>query len=106
MNRRTATLLAAAAALGLAGIATAEVSENFGTYCAVCHGEDGKAQTEKGRQKRARNFTDRKWQASVDDARLVRSVTRGHDKMPKFGDKLSPEEIQALVKEVRSFAGK
>ncbi len=107
MTRRTA-VSAAASALAFVFLcaalpARAERSANYETYCTVCHGEDGKAQTEKGKEKHARNFTDRKWQDSVDDARLVKSVTKGHDKMPKFGDKLSPEEIKGLVKEVRSF---
>ncbi len=79
-------------------------SETFTTYCAVCHGDDGTGNTEEGKKKGARNFTNAKWQASVDDARLIKSITKGHDKMPAFGKKLSEDEIKALVKEVRSFA--
>ncbi len=106
MTLRSLAIPAAFTLLAAALPAGAQRSENFVTYCAVCHGEDGKAQTEKGKEKGARNFTNKKWQDSVDDARLVKSVTKGHDKMPKFGDKVSPEEIKELVKEVRSFAGK
>ena len=79
-------------------------SETFLTYCAQCHGEDGTGNTEEGKKKGARNFTNAKWQASVDDARLIKSITKGHDKMPAFGKKLSEDEIKALVKEVRSLA--
>ena len=79
-------------------------SETFTTYCAICHGDDGSGNTEEGKKKGARNFTNAKWQASVDDARLIKSITKGHDKMPAFGKKLSEDEIKALVKEVRSFA--
>lgn len=109
MNRRPVAVVATTAALALVTAALparAERSEIFTTYCVVCHGEDGKAQTEKGKEKRARDFTNAKWQSKVDDARLEKSITKGHDKMPKFGDKLSPEEIKALVKEVRSFVGR
>lgn len=81
-------------------------SENFQTYCVTCHGEDGKAQTDEGKKKKARDMTNKKWQDSVDDARLQKSITKGHDKMPAFGKKLSEDEIKALVKEVREIGGK
>ncbi|HTS02526.1 MAG TPA: c-type cytochrome [Thermoanaerobaculia bacterium] len=99
--------LAAVAALAAVPLTAADArSENFETYCAVCHGEDGKAQTEKGKEKGARDFTNAKWQDKVDDARLARSITKGHDKMPSFEKKLSADEIKALVAEVRTFAKK
>jgi len=101
-----AAAVAASALLAPAAVAADARSENFQTYCAVCHGEDGKAQTEKGKEKGARDFTNAKWQEKVDDARLIRSVTKGHDKMPSFEKKLSPDEIKALVAEVRTFAKK
>lgn len=107
--KRPDALLAILGVLALAAAparAAAPLSDNFVTYCTVCHGEDGKGQTEKGKEKGARDFTDRKWQAAVDDARLEKSITKGRDKMPKFGDKLSPDEIKALVKEVRAFGGR
>ncbi|HKC24625.1 MAG TPA: cytochrome c [Thermoanaerobaculia bacterium] len=105
---RRSLLLAVPAALVLALAAPARAqtghSENYTTYCAVCHGDDGKAQTEKGKEKRARDFTNKKWQEKVADDRLETSITKGHDKMPAFKSKLSADEIKALVKEVRSFA--
>jgi cytochrome c6 len=81
-------------------------SELFQTYCAQCHGEDGKAQTEEGKKKKARDFTNKKWQDSVSDDQLVSSVTKGREKMPKFGKKISPEEIKSLIQEVREIGGK
>ncbi len=79
-------------------------SENFQTYCSVCHGDDGTAQTEQGKKKGARDFTNAKWQDKVDDARLIHSITKGHGKMPSFEKKLSADEIKALVAEVRTLA--
>jgi len=87
-------------------VAADERSENFQMFCSVCHGDDGKARTEQGRKKGARDFTNARWQDKVDDARLVRSVTKGHEKMPSFEKKLSADEIKALVAEVRSLAKK
>lgn len=110
MSRRTVsailTLTFAAALLGARPAAAAAASESYTTYCAVCHGDDGKAQTEEGKKKNARDLTSKKWQDSVDDARLQASITKGRGKMPKWGGKLSEDDIKALVKEVRSFAGK
>ena len=106
MRRSLLLGVPAALVLALAAPAPAQTghSENFTTYCAVCHGDDGKGQTEKGKEKGARDFTSKKWQASVTDDRLEASVTKGRGKMPSFKSKLSADEIKALVKEVRSFA--
>ena len=49
----------------------------FKQYCAKCHGEDGKADTPRGKQMKARNFTDAEWQQSMSDADLIDSVTNG-----------------------------
>jgi cbb3-type cytochrome c oxidase subunit III len=81
-------------------------SENFQTHCSVCHGDDGKGQTEEGRKKKARDLTNAKWQDSIDDTRIVRSITKGHAEMPAFGKKLTESEIKALAAEVRSLARK
>ena len=73
--------------------------------CASCHGEDGKAQTTKGKNLKARNFTDAEWQADKTNADLIKTVTEGKDDMPPFGKKLTPEQIESLVKnDVRGFA--
>jgi len=93
----------AALALGAAAPARA-ASETYQTFCAVCHGDDGKAQTEKGKEKGARDFTSKKWQKSVDDDRLQASIEKGKGKMPSFKGKVADDDIKALVKEVRSFA--
>ena len=106
-------VLAAVFATALAAIlaappvsAAAARSENYETYCSVCHGDDGTGQTEQGKKKGARDLTSARWQDKVDDARLTRSITKGHEKMPSFEKKLSADEIKALVAEVRTLAKK
>lgn len=99
--------VAVALALLLAAPALAEEPKRsalWDAYCTVCHGPDGKAQTEEGRKKKARNLSDARWQASVSDDRLISSIRRGRDNMPTFGKKLNDEQIKALVTEVRSLA--
>jgi len=98
----TALLFAPAPALQAADAR----SENWQTYCAVCHGDNGKAQTEEGKKKKARDLTNAKWQDTIDDARIVKSITKGHDEMPAFGKKMTEPEIKALAAEVRSLAKK
>lgn len=109
--KRNAFVMTAAAALALAApgrpLAAADArSENWQTHCSVCHGDDGKGQTEEGRKKKARNLTNEKWQDTLDDARIVNSITKGKHDMPSFRKKLTDEEIKALAAEVRSLVRK
>jgi mono/diheme cytochrome c family protein len=79
----------------------------FLEYCAKCHGQDGTANTPKGKQLMARDFTDAEWQSSKTDAKLIKTVTEGGEDMPTFGKKLTKEQIESLVKnDVRRFAKK
>ena len=107
MTRHTAMASLATLVLCLVAFPTAARaegrSENFQTYCTPCHGDDGKAETEQGKKKGARDLTKKKWQASVKDDRLIESITKGRGKMPAFGKKLSEDEIKALVKDVRDL---
>ncbi|HEX9638298.1 MAG TPA: cytochrome c [Acidobacteriota bacterium] len=74
--------------------------------CAPCHGEDGKGQTPAGKMLKARNHTDPEWQKSVTDEQLIESITNGTGNMPKWGDKLSAEQIRGLVEVVvRGLSG-
>ena len=108
MKKNAVVTLSAALVLAAARplIAGDTRSENWQTHCSVCHGDDGKGQTEEGKKKKARNLTNAKWQDTIDDVRIVRSITKGHDKMPAFGKKLTEPEIKALAAEVRSLVNK
>ncbi len=77
----------------------------FENECQKCHGKDGKG-TKRGKKLGSPDFTDGKWQDSVTDVQLIKSITNGKKKMPAQKHKLSPEEIKAVVKYVRIFAPK
>ena len=77
----------------------------FKNECKKCHERDGKG-SKRGKKLGAPDFTDAEWQASVTDEQLIASVTNGKKKMPKQEEKLSPEEIKAMIKYVRMFAPK
>ena len=104
-NTIPALVLAAYASLAAAAFTPSKL---FVERCSKCHGEDGRAQTPKGKKMKARDFNDTEFQRGKTDAQLIDSVTNGTEKdMPPFGKVLSPEEIERLVKEdVRGFAKK
>jgi cytochrome c oxidase cbb3-type subunit 3 len=107
MSRKLGLAVAVLGACFVAGTLRGEESGRspaWETYCSVCHGSDGKSNTEEGRKRRARNLTEARWLASVSDARLEGSIRRGRDRMPAFGRKLSDEQVKALVAEIRALA--
>jgi len=69
--------------------------------CAGCHGADGKGNPN---MKDVPNFADAAWQKKETDAEFIKTIKNGHKPMPAYKDKLSDQEIQALVAYVRSFA--
>ena len=85
--------------------------KKYETFCVSCHGVDGKAQgpAAMAMQPRPRNFTDKNWQKSVDDKRLVKVLQEGGQSvglsasMAAWGGVLSDDDIDAVVKYVRQF---
>jgi mono/diheme cytochrome c family protein len=77
----------------------------FVKNCAPCHGPDGRARTPVARRLGVKDLTVSK----VTDEEIVKSIQKGRpDKsgklvMPSFGDKVSPAEIEALVKTVKAL---
>jgi|SRR5690348_71303 len=78
-----------------------DAGDLFKSKCSMCHGPDGKGFS----AIHTPDFTDPKWQASKKDAELKDAIKNGRkDTMMKgFGDKLSDEEIDSLVKFIRSL---
>jgi cbb3-type cytochrome c oxidase subunit III len=75
----------------------------FAENCATCHGQNGRAHTFHGWLVGAQNLTDPEWQADTTDGQIINAIKTGPSVMPAFEKKLSPSEIQALAKYVRSF---
>jgi len=77
--------------------------------CIKCHGEDGKGDTEKGRELKAPDFTSAAYQKETNDQEMTDTILNGSkDKMlqilmPPYKDKLTREEVQVLVRYVRSL---
>ena len=76
------------------------------THCKTCHGTDGKP-TDLGVGLEARDFTDAAWQAKATDEQIIKQINDGTpEKMMPFKEKLTPDEVKALVPVVRSFGKK
>src|SRR4030095_9205216 len=80
----------------------------FTKDCAVCHGDDGKGglKTVEGEKLKVPSLLEGHALKHLDED-FVDQINNGGDGMPKFKDKLSPDEINALVRFVRhEFQGK
>jgi mono/diheme cytochrome c family protein len=76
----------------------------FKERCVRCHGADGRGQTVIGGMLEVPDFTDKAWwKDDVENERLIESVRNGKGAMPKFGKKLTSQQIALLVTYLRRF---
>ena len=73
--------------------------------CASCHGADGKGQSPMGKKMNLRDLGSPEVQKQT-DKELYDWTAIGKGKMPGYKDKLSDEEIKALVAHMRGLAKK
>jgi cytochrome c6 len=103
------TLAAALMLVGSAAFA-AEIPENWSKNCASCHGPDGAGHTKAGRMAQVKDMTNPDYQKSFTDAQAAKQIKEGlkdpsgKEKMRAFGDKLSDDDVKALVAYVRSLS--
>lgn len=69
------------------------------THCEECHGADGKSNTVKGRKKSASDLT----KSKISDAKGFKIIKFGQGEMPAYKDKLTDEEITALMEYTKTF---
>jgi len=81
---------------------------NYAKHCSACHGDEGKGGLVKVEKVKLKVPSLREGHATEHpDEKLVKQITKGGDGMPKFSDKLSPEQINAMVRFIRhEFQGK
>ena len=101
-------LTAAFLSLALSGVARADdVTTIWTKQCKSCHGMDGKADTETGRKNKTPDITTEKWQTNPKhtDAWIRAVIANGipKTKMKGYSEKLSAEQIDALVAHVRTL---
>jgi cytochrome c553 len=86
----------------------ADAKANWANNCAQCHGASGNADTKMGKILNAKNLTDPAVQSSFTDAQAAAAIKDGVKeggkmKMKAFGDKLSGDDVKALVAYVRTL---
>ena len=105
---KTLAIVAACLAVTSSALIGAEVGENWTKHCGSCHGKDGKGDTKAGKKAEAKDLTDAKVQASFNDDQAFQRVKEGYkedgkERMKPFKDKLSDDEIKALIAFVRTL---
>jgi cytochrome c553 len=86
----------------------ADALANWTKHCASCHGKDGKGQTKAGKMAGVKDQTDAQYQTGLTDDKMFAAIKEGlkegtKEKMKPFKDKLSDDEIKALIAHVRSL---
>ncbi|HET7437081.1 MAG TPA: cytochrome c [Thermoanaerobaculia bacterium] len=96
-----AVLLIAAVTLAPAAFA-ADGAATYKAKCAACHGADGKGDSAMGKKLGLRDLGSPEVQKQTDQ-QLHDWTANGKGKMPAYKDKLSADEIKALVVHMRTF---
>lgn len=84
----------------VASAGDASAADLYAKKCAMCHGKDGVA---KEMAKGSANLGDPAWQKSTSREAVEKIITDGKGKMPKYQDKMSPEQIKAVAAHVLSL---
>jgi mono/diheme cytochrome c family protein len=77
-------------------------ADTFKARCAPCHGKTGKGDTKMGQHFRLRDLGSPDVQKQSEDE-LVAIIAKGKGKMPPYRAKLTREQIEDLVKFIRSL---
>ena len=97
--------LAAIVLLAPIRVSGADAQKIYADTCVPCHGEDGRGRTPQGRKIGAKDLG----QSKLGEAEILRQINdgskdaKGVQKMPAFKDRLSQDQIEALVAYVKSF---
>jgi len=77
-------------------------ADTFKAKCAACHGATGKGDTKMGQNLKLRDLGSADVQKQSEDE-LEAIISKGKGKMPAYGGKLTKEQIDDLVKFIRSL---
>jgi mono/diheme cytochrome c family protein len=85
--------------------AQSDAAKVYKTNCVLCHAADGSGSSPAGKAMKAKDLRSQEVQEKT-DVELAEFITQGKDKMPAFGKKLKPDDIQHLVAYIREMATK
>jgi mono/diheme cytochrome c family protein len=100
--------LALLLSFSLATAARAEdtTAEVWTAKCKSCHGPDGRAQTQMGKKEAIVDMSQPAWQQAQTNEDIREAIADGsprNKKMKAYKDKLTPQQIDALVAYIRTF---
>jgi mono/diheme cytochrome c family protein len=104
-RRRGLCLVFVGAMLGLPFSTRTFAESAADTYkkkCSACHGAKGAGDTLLGKNLKLRPLNSPEVQ-DKSDAELTMIISKGRNKMPRYDDKLSKDQIRVLVEYVRSL---
>jgi mono/diheme cytochrome c family protein len=100
-----------ASVIGFAAALTARAADGkalWDQHCAMCHGVDGKGQTNMGKRLGAKDYTDPAVQAALSDDAATTAIKEGFKNkegktVMRPAQNLSDDEIKSLVAYLRTF---
>ena len=108
MNKKQISVLLILIATALPGFAAEDAAKTlFAQKCSSCHAKDGKGNPAMAKMFKldasALDLTS-KMTIEKKDEELIAITTKGHGKMPAYGEKLKAEQIESLVGYIRSLS--
>jgi mono/diheme cytochrome c family protein len=107
-----ATLVTAAAIFSLSAVTPPSDATNFqsvkslyASKCAVCHGNDGSANTAKGKELKVRNLRSEEFK-KMTDAKAMEVLLKGKGKMEGYEKTLGKEKLTELLAYCRELSNK
>jgi len=89
-------------ATGILAVAQDSPAALYKAKCSSCHGPDGAGATAAGKQLGAKDFHSPAVTA-MSDSDLLGITKNGKDKMPAYGKSLTDDQIQSLIKYIRTL---
>src|SRR5215468_3525851 len=99
------TFLLSALAPSPPALAFQSVKSLYASKCAVCHGNDGSANTAKGKELKVRNLRSEEFKKML-DAKALEVLLKGKGKMEGYEKTLGKEKVEQLLAYCREISNK
>jgi cytochrome c6 len=100
--RASLVVLAVAVVMSTAAFAADATADLYKAKCASCHGADGKGDTPAGKGMKVKDLASEDVQKQS-DADLAGIIEKGKKPMPGYEGKITKEQVDGLVKWIRSL---
>jgi|SRR5258705_11447533 len=100
--RASLVVLAIAFAMSVSAFAADATADVYKSKCASCHGADGRGDTPAGKKMNVKDLASDDVQKQS-DADLAATIEKGKKPMPAYEGKLTKDQIDGLVKWIRTL---